>query len=371
MNEDCVYIKRVLISGGGTGGHVYPALAIADAIKAKHPEANIRFVGAMGRMEMEKVPQYGYAIDGITISGINRKNIFKNWSLPFKLFKSFSKVRKILKEFKPQAVIGVGGYASGPLLRIAAKRHIPTLIQEQNSFPGITNKILAKDVNTICVAYPGLEKYFPAEKIVLTGNPIRKFNASVPQHERGEAFRYFDLEPGGGQVLLILGGSLGAKTINESVAKHLKELNERKIQLIWQTGKVHYENVLGSLGGQPGIFSFIDRMDYAYTVADVVISRAGAISISELAMVGKPVILVPSPNVAEDHQAKNAVALANSNAAIMVRDSEAMDKLIPETIALLENKERQKELSKNIAAFAKPDAAKQIVEEVEKIALKN
>jgi len=365
-----VFLKRVLISGGGTGGHIYPALAIAGAIRAVYPDANIRFVGAEGRMEMEKVPQYGYTIDGITISGLNRKNFLKNLSLPFKLYKSLRKVTRILKEFKPQVVIGVGGYASGPLLRVAAKAHVPTLIQEQNSFPGITNKILAKDVNTICVAYPGLEKYFPANKIVLTGNPVRKFSAVIPEKEKEEAFRYFNLVPGR-HVLLVIGGSLGARTINESVAKSFKDLNNQNIQLIWQTGKVHYENILENMGKQPGLLPFIDRMDYAYAIADVVISRAGAISISELAMVGKPVILVPSPNVAEDHQTKNALALVEKNAAIMVRDNEATDKLIPEAIALLGNKERQKELSENILAFAKPDAAERIVKEVEKIALKN
>jgi UDP-N-acetylglucosamine--N-acetylmuramyl-(pentapeptide) pyrophosphoryl-undecaprenol N-acetylglucosamine transferase len=360
---------RILISGGGTGGHVFPALAIADAIRKRFPSAMLEFVGAMGRMEMEKVPQHGYKIHGLWISGIQRKKLWKNFTLPFKLLASMNKVRKIVRDFRPDAAIGVGGYASGPLLRAAAQKGIPTLIQEQNSYPGVTNKILAKKANRICVAYPGMDKYFPAKKIVLTGNPVRQFPAlSVAQ--KNEAYDYFGLT-NERPVILVVGGSLGARTINSSLLKDLDKFIDCQAQLIWQTGKYYNHDIVEKTSSKKldnvRIMAFIDRMDYAYGIADIVVSRAGAISISELELVKKPVILVPSPNVAEDHQTKNARTLVEANAALMVRDGDAHEKLVDTMLSLLADKPLQKQLAQNIAGFAMPDAADKIVDELVKM----
>lgn len=360
---------RIIISGGGTGGHVYPALAIADQIKATYPDAVIQFVGAQGRMEMEKVPLHGYPIEGLWISGFQRGSFLKNIALPFKVLSSLQKVKSIIKKFKPDAVVGVGGYASMPLVYVASRKGIPALIQEQNSYPGITNKMLGKYVQKICVAYPGLERFFPKEKLVITGNPVRNF-PKITELSREEGFQYFNIERNRFTVV-VLGGSLGARTINNSILKNLNTLLDQDIQLIWQTGKHYYNDIISRLTDAQRqkirLFPFIDKMEYAYAVADVVVSRAGAITISELALVGKPVILVPSPNVAEDHQTKNAAVLANGDAAILVKDAESMEVLPKQIISLLRDEVKQKNLSTNIQTFAKPDAAKDIVNELMKL----
>ncbi|MDD5571599.1 MAG: undecaprenyldiphospho-muramoylpentapeptide beta-N-acetylglucosaminyltransferase [Bacteroidales bacterium] len=356
---------KIIISGGGTGGHVFPAIAIANEIKAKCADAEILFVGAEGRIEMEKVPAAGYKIEGLWISGLQRKMIFKNLLLPIKLISSLIKVNKILNNFKPDVVVGVGGYASGPLLRVAAMKNIPSLIQEQNSYPGITNKILAKKVDKICVAYNDMEKFFPQEKIVITGNPVRK-DILDTETKRSEAIKHFELE--NKNTLLVIGGSLGARTINESINKNLELLSKNNIQVIWQTGKYYFEEAKKSVSAlnlkNIKVFDFINKMDMAYAAADVVVSRAGAIAISELCIVGKPAILIPSPNVAEDHQTKNAMALVNENAAILIKDSEAIEKSGEEIIALFNNAEKQKQLSGNIKRLAKRNATELIVNEI-------
>lgn len=366
-------LTRFLISGGGTGGHIFPALAIADAIKRRYKDSVIEFVGAEGRMEMEIVPQHGYKIHGLWISGIQRKKIWKNFMLPFKVLSSLAKVKKIIKDFQPQVAIGVGGYASGPLLRAAAGKGIPTIIQEQNSFPGVTNKLLAKKAGRICVAYPGMEKYFPAEKIVLTGNPVREFPL-LTNEEKNAAYAYFGLS-NDRQVILIIGGSLGAGTINNTLLADIDKLIEKNVQMIWQTGKYYHHDIVEKTSSKrlddTRIVAFIDRMDYAYAIADVVVSRAGAIAISELELVKKPVILVPSPNVAEDHQTKNARALEEANAALMVRDGEAREKLVDTIFGLLSDKPLQQQLAQNIAGFGMPNAADKIVDEIEKILFGN
>jgi UDP-N-acetylglucosamine--N-acetylmuramyl-(pentapeptide) pyrophosphoryl-undecaprenol N-acetylglucosamine transferase len=359
-------ILKVIISGGGTGGHIFPAIAIANALKILVPNIEILFVGALGRMEMEKVPAAGYPIEGLWISGLQRKLTIDNLSFPFKVISSINKSRKIINKFKPNVVIGVGGYASGPLLYVAANKGIPTLIQEQNSYPGITNKILAKRVNKICVAYQGMEKYFPKDKLILTGNPVRQDILNIST-KREDALKFFGME-NNKKNLLVIGGSLGARTINQSLKAGIEELSKNNIQVIWQTGKsfIHEANEAVSLYNQSGIkaYDFINRMDYAYAAADVVISRAGASSISELCLVGKPSILVPSPNVAEDHQTKNAIALVNNNAAILVKDSEAKENLIPRAIELLKNEDEQTMLSNNISKMALKDSAKVIANEI-------
>jgi len=367
INQD--FAPRVLISGGGTGGHIFPALAIAAAIQSRFPKADVAFVGALGRMEMEKVPAHGYKIHGLWISGIQRKKIWKNFSLPFKVLASMQKVRRIIKEFKPDAVVGVGGYASGPLLRAAINKGIPSLIQEQNSFPGITNKILAGKVGKICVAYPGMEKYFPAEKLVVTGNPVRQFPVLTPA-EKAIAYQYFGLKPDR-KTILVVGGSLGARTINQSIFNGIDKIIESQDQLIWQTGKVYFHELNEKMATKRydniRMMEFIDHMHYAYAIADVVVSRAGAISISELELMKKPVILVPSPNVAEDHQTKNAKALAEFDAALMVKDTDAAEKLVDTMLGLLSDKPLQEQLASNIAGFAKADAADAIVNEMIKL----
>ncbi|MGE5425051.1 MAG: undecaprenyldiphospho-muramoylpentapeptide beta-N-acetylglucosaminyltransferase [Syntrophothermus sp.] len=363
-------MTRVIISGGGTGGHIFPAIAIADAIRAREADAEILFIGAEGRMEMERVPAAGYRIEGLKISGIQRKLTAKNLLVPYRIVSAMLKARSILDGFKPDVVIGVGGYASGPTLRMASMKDIPTLIQEQNSYPGITNKILAKKASTICVAYEGMEKFFPKEKIVMTGNPVRKNIQSDPSRYP-EALQYFNLKDDR-KIILVTGGSLGAGTLNNSIRKFINCSEKQDFQVIWQTGRYYYDSisrneVLQNLDNVR-IFPFIDRMDLAYTLADVVISRAGAIAISELCIVGKPVILIPSPNVTEDHQTKNAMALVRKNAAVLLRDEEAVGQLSPVLTELLENEEKRVELSRNISALGIPDASGRIAEEALRLA---
>lgn len=353
---------KIIISGGGTGGHIFPAIAIADALKELVPGVEILFVGALGRMEMEKVPAAGHKIEGLWISGLQRSLTLKNLSFPFKVISSTLKARKIIKEFKPQAAVGVGGYASGPTLRAAASLNIPTILQEQNSYPGITNKLLASKADFICVAYPEMDKYFPKEKIILTGNPVRKDIMSTGA-TRVEALNFFGLTPEK-PLILSVGGSLGALTLNRSIHAGLKELEEAGIQVIWQTGKAYADTAANAVkeANVSGIkaLPFINRMDLAYAAADVVISRAGAIAISELCLKGKPSILVPSPNVAEDHQTRNALSLVSSEAAIMVRDNAAWENLVKTAIKLAGDKETQNRLSNNIIKLAHPDAALEI-----------
>jgi UDP-N-acetylglucosamine--N-acetylmuramyl-(pentapeptide) pyrophosphoryl-undecaprenol N-acetylglucosamine transferase len=356
---------RVIISGGGTGGHIFPAVAIANALKLLHNNIEILFVGAEGRMEMEKVPQAGYKIVGLWISGLQRRLTIDNLSFPFKVISSLMKAKKIIREFKPDMAIGTGGYASGPLLRVATNKKIKTLIQEQNSYPGITNKLLSKKVDKICVAYDGMEKFFPKNKIILTGNPVRQEIQSI-QSKNDEAYTFFGLDKNK-KTILVIGGSLGARTVNESIAKAITTIEENNLQLIWQTGKGYISTAKEVVKGKEnkGIlaFDFISKMDHAYSVADIVISRAGAISISELCLVGKPCILIPSPNVAEDHQTKNAMALVKKDAAVLVKDSEAQEKLSGAIKELINNNVRQSELKQNISALAFKNAAETIAKE--------
>lgn len=360
---------KVIISGGGTGGHIFPAIAIANALKKINPQTDILFVGAKGRMEMEKVPSAGYKIVGLDISGLQRKISFKNILLPFKIIESVIKARMIVKSFNPDVAIGVGGYASGPLLFAATMMNIPSLIQEQNSFAGITNKLLSKRVQRICVAYDGMEKYFPADKIIMTGNPIRENMVNL-SNKKEEALKFFNLS-GDKKTILVIGGSLGARTINQSIAKGLNLYEENNIQLIWQTGKSFIASAksLTQPMSSKGIscFDFIQRMDLAYAASDVVISRAGASSVSELTIVGKPSILVPSPNVAEDHQTKNAMSLVNKEAAILVRDEDALDNLVRVSLDLISDVVLQEKLKLNIERLAIKDSAMLIANEVYKI----
>ena len=352
----------IIISGGGTGGHIFPAIAIADALMQVEPSARILFVGSEGRMEMEKVPAAGYKIEGLWISGIQRSFTFKNLLIPLKIILSSLKARSIIRQFRPDAAVGVGGYASGPTISAAEAMGIPTILQEQNSYPGITNKMLASKAKKICVAYSGMEKYFPANKIILTGNPVRKDIANL-KDQRDEAIKFFGLDPAK-PVVLAVGGSLGARTINISLHNGIKELANNNIQVIWQTGKNY--NALAEEAVIPyanqGIIqtAFISRMDLAYAAADVVISRAGAIAISELCITGKPSILVPSPNVAEDHQTKNAMALVSQKAAVLVKDAEAQQSLVRETISLINDKEKMQQLSHHIARLAQHESAQRI-----------
>lgn len=369
---------KAIISGGGTGGHIFPAIAIANAIKKRYPDADILFVGAEGRMEMEKVPAAGYTIKGLPIAGLQRQltlgNIVKNLQLPFKMLKSRRKVRKILNEFKPDIVVGVGGFASEPTLKAAAAMDYPTLLQEQNSYAGLTNKILAKNARTICVAYDGMERFFPKNKIVFTGNPVRaEIEDSTITREEGR--QHFGLRQNS-KVILIVGGSLGARSINEMMIGNLKPSDSifanNNIQVIWQTG-IYMHNQAVEAVKQTGedesvkVHKFISRMDMAYAAADIIISRAGAIAISELCLVGKPAILIPSPNVAEDHQTKNAMALADKGAAIMVRDNECKEIGIQTAVSLLSDEAKREEMSRNIKLMARRKAADSIVDEIEKI----
>jgi UDP-N-acetylglucosamine--N-acetylmuramyl-(pentapeptide) pyrophosphoryl-undecaprenol N-acetylglucosamine transferase len=356
---------NIILSGGGTGGHIYPAIAIANELKLKYPDANFLFVGAKDKMEMEKIPEAGYNIKGLWISGIQRKYILKNLSFPFKLISSLSKAYQIIKEFKPDIVIGTGGFASGPTLYVASSRKIKTLIQEQNSYPGITNKLLAKRVDKICVAYDGLERFFPSNKIVKTGNPVRQDLLEITG-KGTEAKKYFNLNSDK-KTLLVVGGSLGARALNNLIEKHIDWLVSKNLQVIWQTGKLYYDEFkkYDSLEGVQ-THAFLNRMDLTYAAADFIISRAGAGSISELCIVGKPVIFIPSPNVAEDHQTKNAMAVVNSNAALLLKESE-LSEFKSNIDTLLENEELQQTLSKNIKKLALPNATKDIVEEIVKL----
>ncbi len=358
---------RIIISGGGTGGHIFPAVAIANALKAKRPDTEILFVGALGRMEMQRVPAAGYNIKGLPICGFNRKNLLKNFAVLFKLWKSQRIAKKIIKDFKPMVAVGVGGYASGPTLNQCASMGIPCLIQEQNSYAGVTNKLLAKKASKICVAYEGMERFFPKDKIVLTGNPVRQQLLDT-QLTKAEALRTFGLEPSK-KTILIVGGSLGARTINDSVMAHLDELQNSGVQVIWQTGKNYFENIkqqLAEKSPMPALkpTDFIADMGAAYRAADLVISRAGASSISEFCLIGKPVILVPSPNVAEDHQTKNAMALVNRQAAQFVSDAEAPQKLIPLALSTVKNDQILGQLSHNIKLMALRNSAEKIANEV-------
>lgn len=361
---------KIIISGGGTGGHIFPAIAIANAIKLKYPDSEILFVGAEGKMEMEKIPASGYKIIGLPIMGIQRKLTLQNLKVPFKLLFSLLKARKVIKEFKPDVVVGVGGYASGPLLKIATSMGVPALLQEQNSYPGITNKILSKKVQKICVAYDGMEQFFPKEKIIFTGNPVRQDIVDL-SNKREKGLEQFGLLADK-KVVLVIGGSLGARTINESIEAGLEEMVHNNIQLLWQTGKGYADKAADSVKKYTGkgivTMPFITTMDLAYAVADVVISRAGALSVSELCLTEKPSILVPSPNVAEDHQTKNAMALVNQKAAILVKDVDAKTALIPALLDLLNNTTLQQELKSNIKQLAKPNAAEVIADEVVKLA---
>lgn len=361
---------RIIISGGGTGGHIFPAISIANAIKVLEPEAKILFVGAQNRMEMQRVPDAGYEIKGLPVVGFDRKHLLKNISVIIKLMRSQLIARKIIKQFKPQVAVGVGGYASGPTLKIAGTLGIPTLIQEQNSYAGVTNKLLAKRASKICVAYEGMERFFPKDKIIMTGNPVRQ--GLLKQTSREEAVKTFNLDPSK-KVILILGGSLGARTINNTLIGGLQLVKDNpNIQFIWQTGKIYIEQVkeaVNKAGNTPNLYvsDFIKDMATAYAAADLVISRAGAGSISEFCMLHKPVILVPSPNVAEDHQTKNALALVHKNAAIYVKDLDAQETLLPEALKVINDETTLKDLSGNIAKLALPDAAEIIAKEVLKL----
>ena len=361
---------RVIISGGGTGGHIFPAVSIANAIKALRPEAKILFVGALGRMEMQRAPAAGYEIKGLPICGFDRKNLLKNIKVLFKIWKSQRMAKQIIKEFRPQVAVGVGGYASGPTLNKAAAMGIPCLIQEQNSYAGVTNKLLAKKAEKICVAYEGMERFFPAEKIILTGNPVRQALLDTTV-SREEAIKAQGLNPAQKTILLV-GGSLGARTINESVLQHLDLVHTSGVQFIWQTGKYYSAEIAKRLEGMEipnlKVTDFITDMGAAYRAADLVISRAGASSISEFCLIGKPVILVPSPNVAEDHQTKNALALSTKNAAIYVKDSEAPSTLLELAVSTVNDEAKLKSLSENILKLALPDSAKMIANEVIRLA---
>lgn len=360
---------RIIISGGGTGGHIFPAIAIANALKKMNSQCEILFVGALGRMEMEKVPAAGYQIVGLNISGIQRGSILKNLGLPFKMITSVRKAMKLINDFKPDAVVGVGGYASGPLLYAASLKGIPYLIQEQNSYAGITNKWLGKKAAKICVAFDQMDAFFPAQLILKTGNPVREEVVEVKgKHHAGAELLSLDPLK---KIILITGGSLGAGTLNKSIEKHLQQLIDADVQLIWQTGKYYYKGIIERLGENfhPNvrILPFLNKMDLAYAAADLIISRAGAGTIAELCLIKKPVILVPSPNVAEDHQTKNAMALVKNDAALLISDRSAEDTLVKEALRLLQDKERCKTLSENIAKMALPEADIMIAKEVMKL----
>lgn len=377
---------KYLISGGGTGGHIFPAVSIANALREIDPSCEILFVGALGRMEMERVPQAGYPIVGLPVKGFDRSHPWKNVRVVIDLLRSMCQARKIVRDFRPDVGIGVGGYASGAAMKVAAKMGVPILLQEQNGFAGVTNKLLKDDAKKICVAYEGMERFFPKEKIILTGNPVRQ---NLTAGTKEEALQYFNKEFGVNftadkKTLLIIGGSLGARTINQSIIAHLNELIESGIQVIWQTGKNYYSDCKAALDGasangmpdglleQPAIIctDFVSQMPLAYALADLVISRAGASSISELCLLGKPAILVPSPNVAEDHQTHNAMALVNKNAAVLVKDSDAQNNLIATALQLIKDDQQLLNLHTNILTLALPDSARIIAAEVIKLAQK-
>jgi len=362
---------RIIISGGGTGGHIFPAISIANAIKQLEPTANILFVGALGRMEMQRVPDAGYDIKGLPVCGFDRKHLWKNIKVLYKLWQSRRLAKAIIKEFKPNAAVGVGGYASGPTLNQCASLGVPYLIQEQNSYAGVTNKLLAKRASKICVAYEGMDRFFPSDKIILTGNPVRQ-NILQNNISKADARKAFQLDSEK-KTILIIGGSLGARTINESILQHLSDIRNSDVQFIWQTGKVYKEAIAKRLEGEEPLANlhvtdFISDMASAYAAADMVISRAGASSISEFCLLGMPVILVPSPNVAEDHQTKNALALVNKQAAVYVKDAEAPEKLINTALSIVNDESKLNELHQNILGMALKNSAERIAEEVLKIA---
>ncbi|WP_370477020.1 undecaprenyldiphospho-muramoylpentapeptide beta-N-acetylglucosaminyltransferase [Tamlana flava] len=357
---------KIILSGGGTGGHIYPAIAIANELKSRFPDAEFLFVGAKNRMEMEKVPQAGYKIKGLWISGIQRKLTIKNLSFPFKVVSSLLKARKIIKTFNPDVVIGTGGFASGPLLKIANMNNIPTLIQEQNSYPGITNKLLAKKANKICVAYDGLERFFPKDKIIKTGNPVRRGLLDI-EAKAVEAKNFFDLKHGK-YTLLVIGGSLGSRRINELIEKELDFFDTQNVQIIWQCGKLYFQQYkIYNNTQNVQVYEFLNNMDFAYAAADIIVSRAGASSVSELCIVGKPVIFIPSPNVAEDHQTKNAMAIVDKKAAMIIKEEDLEADFENKFSQLLASPERQKELGQNIKKLALTNATKEIADEVEKL----
>ena len=361
---------KIIISGGGTGGHIFPAIAIADCLKKRFPQADILFIGAKNRMEMDRVPKAGYPIEGLWISGFKRELSIDNLSFPFKLLSSMINARRIIKRFKPDVVIGVGGFASGPTMKTASSLNIPIVIQEQNSFPGVTNKLVAKKAEKICVAYNDMDRWFPKEKIVLTGNPLRN-NIKPLDDLKEECLKFFDLNPDKKTILLV-GGSQGALGINRGISAMLHAFKDNDYQMIWQTGTHYYDKAVEEVknnGLQDRIKCtvFIDRMDMAYAAADVVISRAGAMSISELSLLRKAVVFVPLPTAAEDHQTKNAMSLVKENAALMVKNSETETELLPTVFSLMENEDKQNEMKDNIAKFAKPNAAEDIVDQIEMI----
>lgn len=357
---------KIILSGGGTGGHIYPAIAIANELKSRFPDAEFLFVGAKDRMEMEKVPEGGYNIEGLWISGIQRKMTFKNLIFPFKLISSLLKARRIVRSFKPDVAIGTGGFASGPLLYVAASSKIPSLIQEQNSYPGITNKLLAKKAQKICVAYNNLERFFPQHKIIKTGNPVRQDLLDVDD-KTVEAKNFFNLKHGK-YTLLVLGGSLGSRRINELIENELDFFDTQNVQIIWQCGKLYYQKYkIYNNTVNVQVYKFINNMDFAYAAADVVISRAGASSVSELCIIGKPVVFIPSPNVAEDHQTKNAMAIVDNDAAMIIKEEDLVVDFENKFSQLIASPERQKQLGENIKKMALENATKQIADEVEKL----
>ncbi|NBL64751.1 undecaprenyldiphospho-muramoylpentapeptide beta-N-acetylglucosaminyltransferase [Flavobacterium sp. NST-5] len=356
---------KFILSGGGTGGHIYPAIAIANELKLRFPDCEILFVGAKDKMEMQKVPQAGYPIKGLWIAGLQRKFTIDNAIFPVKLFDSLLASRKIIREFKPNVVIGTGGFASGPLLRVAGFADIPTVIQEQNSFPGITNKWLSKTAHKICVAYDNLERFFPAHKLIQTGNPVRQDLLDI-ENKKQEGIQYFGLSENK-KTVLVLGGSLGSRRINQLIEQEIPNFKNQDVQVIWQCGKFYFEDYQKYSDDQIQVKAFIDRMDLVYAAADYIISRAGASSVSELCLVGKPVIFIPSPNVAEDHQTKNAKAIVDKNGALMLKENELNEKFTSTFSHLLNNENLQISLSQNIKKLAKPNATKDIVDEIEKL----
>tara|TARA_R110000868_G_scaffold1517_4_gene12113 strand:+ start:1942 stop:3036 length:1095 start_codon:yes stop_codon:yes gene_type:complete len=356
---------KFILSGGGTGGHIYPAIAIANELKMRFPNAEFLFVGAKDKMEMQKVPQAGYNIKGLWIAGLQRQINLKNAMFPFKLVDSLWKSRMILKDFKPDVVIGTGGFASGPLLQMANTMGIPTVIQEQNSYPGITNKLLSKKASAICVAYENLERFFPKEKMVFTGNPVRQDLIDI-ESKRADAIEYFNLDSNK-KTLLVLGGSLGARRMNQLIEKELDTIVSQNVQIIWQCGKLYYEDYKKYNTEHVQVVSFIERMDFVYAAADIIISRAGASSVSELCIIGKPVLFIPSPNVAEDHQTKNAKAIVDKKGALLLKESDLDSQFSLVFEALLKDEGKQKQLSENIKQLAMPEATKQIADEIVKL----